>query len=576
MLYSNLTQQSLLKLFTMLMLLGSITSSTYASPDIKPTNNSNGQSTPIDINLLNRHVINNRAAYIPAQCYTKTMSADNKIHNPCFSCHTQGLAPNYIDDSSFQIEYDFRTYSRTNRWTNLFKDRTKDVAKISDETILNYIKTSNYFNQNDEILLSKQLKSPPKSWDVNQNGKWDGYTPDCYFNFDNEGFDKTPNNKDSGWRAFAYTPFLGTFWPTNGSTDDVIIRLPESMRKDKSSQYSRDIYKVNLAIVEAMITRKNVTIEPQDEKLFGVDLNRNGILDIASQITYEWIPTQGKNMSYVGLAKNLQEKGKLNLAAGLYPEGTEFLHTVRYIDFDDNQTITLSKRIKEIRYAKKTSWNKYSQLYNAAQGEALETRNFPDRLRRFVGNSETGLINGLGWTYQGFIEDTKGFLRPQTFEETMNCIGCHSGIGVTTDSSFAFPRKLNADNHQAGWYHWTQKGIQGIAEPKYNNGTWQYTEYLLNNHSANEFRNNHEVISKFYKKDGSLKPKEIERLHKDISHLLQPSEERAIQLNKAYKVIVDEQSYIYGRDPHIKPVTTSWDIVPIDEKTGIEKPILHN
>jgi len=29
-------------------------------------------SQPVKINLLSRHIINNNAAYIPSQCYTKT------------------------------------------------------------------------------------------------------------------------------------------------------------------------------------------------------------------------------------------------------------------------------------------------------------------------------------------------------------------------------------------------------------------------------------------------------------------------------------------------------------------------
>jgi len=534
------------------------------------------QASPVEINLLTNHIQNNDAAYIPSQCYTKTVGIDNKVHNPCFSCHTQGVVPNYIDDSAFQMEYDFRTYSRTNRWTNLFKDRTAAVEQISDAEILSYVRNSNYFDEEGNITLAETLANVPVEWDYNGDGSWNGYTPDCYFNFDDQGFDQDPNNQDTGWRAFAYTPFLGTFWPTNGSTDDVIIRLPESMRQAADGQYSRDVYHLNLSIVKAMITRRNVGIPQTDETLYGEDLNRNGSLDMASEVVYDWAPTEGRYMSYVGLAKTLQADGSLHLAAGLYPEGTEFLHTVRYIDVTDDGATQLSERIKELRYAKKTSWNTYSQLYNAALGEELEVAQFPDRLRTILGNAETGMINGLGWTYQGFIESQNGALRPQNFEESMNCIGCHSGLSVTTDSSFAFPRKLGADQFQAGWYHWSQKNLTGLPEPKYADGTWQYTEYLTQNQSANEFRNNDEVIAKFFNEDGTLKEEEVETLHGDIGHLLNPSAERALLLNKAYKVIVDEQSYIYGRDAHVKPVTTSWDIVPIDEKTGVESPIIRN
>ena len=36
---------------------------------------------------------------------------------------------------------------------------------------------------------------------------------------------------------------------------------------------------------------------------------------------------------------------------------------------------------------------------------------------------------------------------------------------------------------------------------------------------------------------------------RDVYDLIAPSPERAMLLNKAYRVIVDEQSYLFGRDP---------------------------
>ncbi|KUJ72426.1 hypothetical protein [Thiomicrospira sp. WB1] len=532
--------------------------------------------SPVNVSLMTNHIVNNDAAYIPSQCYTKTRGEMGQVHNPCFSCHTQGVTPNYIDDSAFQMEYDFREYSRTNRWRNLFRDRTEQVDAISDQAILDYVKTSNYFDEQGNITLAQTLENVPSNWDYNQNGNWDGYKPDCYFNFDEQGFDVDPNNHDTGWRAFAYSPFLGTFWPTNGSTDDVIIRLPESMRQTQQGQYSREVYQINLAIVEAMVKRESVSIPTVDESLYGVDLNRNGLVDQAQEVVYDWAPNEGRFMSYVGLAKTLQEQGELKLAGGLYPKGTEFLHTVRYLDVDENDEIGLSDRVKELRYAKKESWNNYAQLYNAAMGEELEVAQFPDRLRTITGNAEEGVANGLGWVYQGFIEDAQGQLRPQNFEESMTCIGCHSGVGVTVDSGYSFQRRLGGETFQNGWYHWTQKGLEGIKEPKYEDGTYQYTEYLINNQSANEFRNNDEVVNKFFNDQGELKQVEVDKLHQDISHLLIPSVERALELNKAYKVIVEEQSYIYGRDPHVKPIETVWEVVPLDETTGVDEPIIRN
>lgn len=534
------------------------------------TDSANAQQYPKGAGLAERTFKNNESAYVPAQCYTKTRGGNGALHNPCYACHTVGQEPNFLDDSGFQLAYDFRDYTRTNRWVNLFKDRTTDVAAITDEFIQAYVRESNYFDADGRIKLAQRLSDLPKTWDFNGDGKWNGYVPDVYFKFDQEGFDRRPDNTYSGWRAFGYTPFLGTFWPTNGSTDDVLIRLPEAMRQNASGEYDHEVYKLNLAIVEAMIKRQDISIDKTDETLFDVDLDRDGELSIAEQITYRWAPKEQVFMDYVGLAKQLQADDKLHLAAGLYPEGTEFLHTVRYVDVDDDSgNIKMSARIKEVRYGQKASWNNYSQLYNAVMGEEKEAVDFPGRLRSVGGNLETGVINGLGWVYQGFIEDKQGALRPQSYEELVTCAGCHSGVGATTDSSFAFPRKLKYDSFQQGWYHWTQKGLQGIPEPQWKDGTWEYSEYLKQNQSGNEFRNNLEVVRKFFHPDNQLKEEELVTLHNDIGHLLLPSPERALTLNKAYKVIVDEQSYIYGRDPHVAPVENVWEVVPENEATGI-------
>jgi len=545
-------------------------SESYSSSVPLPSDSNSSQDV-IDASLLKTTVKNNPAAYIPAQCYTKTEDETGVAHNPCFACHTNTSDPNFIRDADFQLAYDFRSTTRTNRWLNLFKDRSEAVAAISDSDILDWIRKSNYFNSDGSLKLAERLQEVPDNWDFDRDGQWGGYVPDCYFNFDDEGFDRAPDGNDTGWRVFAYTPFPGTFWPTNGSTDDVLMRLPASMQQDGQGSYSRAVYKLNLAIVEAMIKRSNVAIEDTDETLYQVDLNHNGILDIANEVVFQWNPVNGIHMYYVGKAKELLERNELHIAAGLYPEGTEFLHTVRYIDIDDASNIQLSARMKELRYSYKHSWNTYSQLNNVAMTEIKESDQFPDRLRTIKGNPEYGLLNSLGWVYQGYIEDKQGELRPQSYEESLNCIGCHSGIGATKDSSFAFPRKLDRSHAQEGWYHWSQHGLAGVSEPRWPDGEWEYTEYLQKNRSGNEFRTNEEVIDKFFNENGELKPAMIEKLHSDISQLLLPSPKRALTLNKAYKVIVDEQSYIYGRDAHVKPLINIWDEIPEGQTTGVSE-----
>lgn len=44
-------------------------------------------------------------------------------------------------------------------------------------------------------------------------------------------------------------------------------------------------------------------------------------------------------MTYAGLAKKMLENGELNIAPGLYPVGTEFLHSVRYIDINGEKLV---------------------------------------------------------------------------------------------------------------------------------------------------------------------------------------------------------------------------------------------
>jgi len=505
----------------------------------------------VDNNISYEKIKNTRGAYITSMCYTKTKDEKSgNISNPCYSCHTKGKIPNYYNDTNLQKEYNFPQEVRKNPFSNLFRDRLSSVAKITDNEILEYIRESNYFDTNGNIALATTLPND-----------WKGYQPDCYYNFDEEGFDKNPKTaKYTLWRAFRYYPFLGTFWPTNGSTDDVLIRLAPAFAQNELGKLDMEIYKLNLSIVEALVKQKNVQLSNTvDEKSYGVDLNQNGVLDSANKIV---IASYDK-MSYVGKAKEQRSEGKIHLAPGLFPEETEFLHTVRYVDWDEKAGhIRMSKRLKELRYAKKYSWSTYSDINRVAHAElneVLANGSNEAILSNFRGNYEEGLKNEIGWKYQGFIEDKKGNLRPQTHEETIACMGCHSHLGATTDSVFAFPRKFEGTSKSSndyGWNHWSQKGLVGVKEPQVNYKNfglqYEYSFYLKNNHSGNEFRNNDEVQEKFFNSDGTVKNEMLDTLHNDISVLLFPSKQRAIALDKGYKAMVEEQSYIYGRDANVK------------------------
>lgn len=544
------------------------------------------QAFSLDINITAKDFINSPTTYISAQCYTKTTDEKNPkiISNPCYSCHTQNKEPNFTyEDYKLQESYDFPAAARRNPFKNLFIDRSEKIAKISDDEILSYIRKDNYKDENGEIILEKKLKNLDPKWDYNKNGIWDGYIPDCEYNFDEDGFDVGKDGEMTGWRAFSYYPFLGTFWPTNGSTDDTLIRLPKIFQFDENGKIDREIYKLNLLIVESLIKQKSLKIDPIDESKFGVDLNRNGKFDVADEIKFKWekpkLDTKsgklsGFSMSYVGLAKNLQIKNKVQIAPGLYPLGTEFLHSVRYIDIN-GEKIAPSKRMKELRYGVKKYWQSYGELLDTGAKAIKEKRDFPDRIEKFIGNVETGLNNNRGWFFQGFIEDKKGDLRPQNYEESVFCMGCHSNIGALTDSTFVFARKFEKGAYKNGWYHSSKRGFEGIKDFILPNGKGEYALYLYLNNAGDEFRSNDEIMQKFFvsnwrenkdmiKKEYELnqkggnnifvtkslkfKNKAINILKNDISYLIMPSPKRAMRLNKTYKTIVDEQSFIFGRD----------------------------
>ena len=216
----------------------------------------------------------NKEAPIPPQCYTKT----NQTNNPCYVCHQsyqeQTKRPNKLNDGFQQGSYAFSDMGMTNSWRNLFVDRTDAIAKITDKDILDYINQDNY------TPFIEKLKS----------SDWKGVIPEVKnLHLGAEAFDENGLAKDgSGWVAFNYKPMPSTFWPTNGSTDDVMIRLPEAFMQ-VNGKYAKDVYYANLALVEMAIadTQKTTTV-PVSEKVVGADLNGNGELEDQVQQIVSW------------------------------------------------------------------------------------------------------------------------------------------------------------------------------------------------------------------------------------------------------------------------------------------------
>jgi len=462
----------------------------------------------------------NEEAPIPPQCYTKTQGSNN----PCYTCHQTYTTPdnndyrtNLRNDGINQGLYNFSDEGEINSWKNLFVNRQEWINKISDEQISQYVDQDNYSQ------LPKKLRKM----------NWKGFIPDLKnYHLANEAFDYKGIAKDgSGWIAFNYKPFPGTFWPTNGATDDVLIRLSPKFRQ-LNGKYNENVYLINLSLVELSIkTLAKIDIFSADEIRINRDLNLDGRLttDVESLSTQRY---------FVGDAQHIEVPHQQ------YPVNTEIMHSVRYVGVNDKGDIVVPKRMKELRYMKKTALLNHSEIDNAYRRERKEK--LDEQLPSYIRVKDSGFNNKFGWLIQGYIEDYNGELRPQSYEETFFCMGCHSAIGTTIDQTFAFPRKVTGRD---GWGYVNLKGMKDVPSKGQQEG--EILQYLQINGGGNEFRENIEMFKKWYNADGTVNKDKIKQA--DVYELITPSKQRAYAMNKAYTQIVRTQSFIHGRDVNISP-----------------------
>jgi hypothetical protein len=168
-------------------------------------------------------------------------------------------------------------------------------------------------------------------------------------------------------------------------------------------------------------------------------------------------------------------------------------------------------------------------------------------LPAYVDLGQHGLDNGNGWALHGFIEDRKGRLRAMTYEENFSCMGCHNSVGSTIDKTFSFPRKIDGAK---GWGYIDLKGMPDA--PNKGETFGEIVTYLARVGGGSEFRNNEEMAARWFKPDGTPDREKIATA-KDVYDLITPSKERALALNKAYRTIVEDQDYIFGKDPVLSP-----------------------
>jgi hypothetical protein len=495
----------------------------------------------------------NRFAYIPPQCYVKTKDERGDAANPCYVCHTTAQAPNPVDDAHLQLRRQLPEAARVNPWTNLLEPAIGRTAALGDDELLRYVRASNYLRDG-KLVLAEALAALPEAWDGEADSRWDGFVPDAYFTFDREGYDLRPDGTRSGWRAFAYAPLPGLYTPGNGSASEVLMRLAPALRQADDGALDAEVEAINFAIVEALITRQSVRIEV-DERAHGVDLDLDGSLGMAHLIKLEPRANGSTRLRYVGKARELP------IAIGLFPPDTEFLHGLRYLDVREHEVVR-APRMKELRYARKTRWLSY---------DALGQRRAGTGARELAWCHDRGIDNGQGWLLQGFIEDAHGELRPQTHEETLSCAGCHGAVGANTDSTFALARKLAAPS--GGWFHASQRGFEGLREPRRADGQYEYELYLQQNRAGDSLRDDDELLARFF--DGTKPlPAALAALHADLASLLVPSPPRALALDHAYRAVVMEQSFVRGREAVLKPNPRVYRRAPADKPTGVARAVL--
>jgi len=466
--------------------------------------------------------VGNPEAAVPPPCYTKTGGTSN----PCWVCHTKSHGPNTRSDWGLQEEYSFSDVALKNHYENLFVDRRVEMEEITTQEILRYVREDNY------EPLRRALAT---------RGDYTGYVPDLDLaqGFDEDGFARD----GSGYRAVRYKPFLGAFWPTNGSADDVFIRLPEPFRTDEHGHPSRAVYMLNLALLEAAIgadpdapdAAVDRAIEPVDERILGQDLDGDRVLTQAATRVRRW------PKFYAGGASSIP------LERGIYPKDVEFLHSVRYLDPDVPGFA--ARRMKELRYARKVLRLDRWALLRAYEKEQDDKDE--GILPTYPGSAESGLRNAFGWQLQGFIEDEDGWLRLSTDEEHRFCMGCHSNLGVTVDQTFSFARKV------PGKDGWRPQDVRGLVDvPELGHTDPETLVYLRRVRGGDELRANDEMLKRFLP-SGRLDEDEVRRAgpggDRDLGYLVLPSRERAIALDKAYRVLVRAQRFDLGRDALAKP-----------------------
>ena len=167
-------------------------------------------------------------------------------------------------------------------------------------------------------------------------------------------------------------------------------------------------------------------------------------------------------------------------------------------------------------------------------------------------------------------------LRPQSFEETVFCVGCHGGIGATDD----FDLRLPAQARPAGGRLVPLVAARARRRPRPGRRrrvaatTQRYLMRERRRRRVPRQPRDHQRVLRRRRRGEAGRPGEAER--SDVASLLYPSRRRALDLDKAYRTIVIDQDFVRGRDALPTPAENVYREVEGDQPTGIEDPLAHH
>ena len=227
-------------------------------------------------------------------------------------------------------------------------------------------------------------------------------------------------------------------------------------RQDAQGRESRAVYRVNLAILEAAHRRRPAARADGRARARG-RAHRRARRRARSRRRR---PARGRGDARARPAAALRRRRARGRGAPLRatPQGTEFLHTVRYLDPDRARAPVA--RMKELRYSRKVM-----ELDDWAISRRATRTSTTRRTRASCPSSparrSSGCATRFGWQLQGFIEDARG--APAAADARRSTASAWAATRTSASPSTRRSRWRARCRARAGWRHQDLRGHPGRA-----------------------------------------------------------------------------------------------------------------